>query len=64
MYQMVQKLKGIKREMKEWSKIVSENVHEKLTRNAYKIDFVESKLLSNLNSYRFNSWMNCLLKQR
>ena len=64
MFKLFKKLKIIKYEIKDWSKKQFGNLHEKLTKNATKIDYVEEWLLSNSNSYRFNSQMNCLLRQR
>ena len=55
MFNFTKKLKNVKYEIKGWSKNHFDNFHEKLTRNTQKTDYVEDKLLSNLNSYRLNS---------
>jgi len=51
-------------EIKEWSNGHFGNIHDKITKNDLKLKYVEERLLDNPNSFQFNSWMECLLKQR
>ena len=39
-------------------------LYENLAKNAQKIEDVENKLLNDPNSFRLNSWMSRLIKQR
>jgi len=64
MFRIICKLKNVKCEVKDWSKKHSGNAYDKLAKNAQKIDYVEERLLSNPEGHGFNSWMQCLLKQR
>ena len=64
MFKLANKLKIILHEVKGWSKNHFGNLHNKIVHNTQKIDHVEEKLLSNSESFRFNAWMTCLLKQR
>jgi len=64
MYKIMRKLKLVKLKFKDQSKKHIGNVHDKLSKNAQKIKYVEERFLSNPDSYRFNSWMHRLPKQR
>ena len=64
MFKFVKKLKTIKYEIKDWSKKHFGNLHDKITKNGKKIEYVEERFLLDSNNYRFNSWVNPLLKQR
>ena len=55
MYKLMTKLKSVKFEVKDWSKMHIGNAYDKLSINAQKIDYVEQTLLSSTDSYRFNS---------
>jgi len=54
----MQKLKTAKHNVKEWSKKYFGNIHDKLTRNVQKIEYVEGRLTAQPNSYRFQAWMH------
>ena len=64
MFKLVQKLKTRKYEIKEWAKKQFGNIHDKLSKNAVKINYIEDKLLSDPTSHRLNSWIKRLIKQR
>ena len=64
MFQFAQKIKFVKRELKTWAKSHFGNFHDKVSKNEDKIRYVESKLLDNPSSFRLNSWLTWLLKQR
>ena len=64
MFKLVQKLKMLKYEIKGWSKNQFGNLHNKLAHNTKQIEYVEDKILSSPDSFRLNTWMTRLLKQR
>jgi len=64
MFNFAKKLKTIKHKVKGWSKTHFGNLHDKLAKNTQKINYIEDKLLSNLESFWLNSWLTRLLKQR
>ena len=64
MFQFAKKLKLIKYEVKDWSKNQFGNYHDKISKNEQKIEYVERQLLNSPNSFRLNSWMIRLIKQR
>jgi len=64
MFKIMRKLKTIKYDLKDWLKKNFGNIHERMAKNAHKIDYVEERLIVNANSHRFNSWRHRLLKQR
>jgi len=61
---LVRKLKSVKIELKDWEKKYIGNPYDKLSKNAQKLAYVEERLTANPDSYRLNSWLNRLLKQR
>ena len=63
MFKIAKELKIIKQEVKCWSKNHFGNLHNKLTHNSKRIEYVEVKLLANPESIRLNQWMTRLLKQ-
>ena len=63
MFQIMQKLKSAKHDLKAWLKRNFGNFKDKFGKNTEKIEYVEERLIANPNSYRFNSWMQRLLKQ-
>jgi len=64
MFQVSKKLKLVKYEVKDWAKKQFGNFQDKIFMNEQKIEYVERKLLENPNSFRLNSWMTRLIKQR
>ena len=64
LYKLVRKLKIVKFELKDRAKKSIGNPYDELSKNAQKLAYVEERLMVNPNSYRFNSWLNRLLKQR
>ena len=58
MFKIMQKLKTAKHNVKDWSKKYFGNIHDKLTRNVQKIEYVEGRLTAQPNSYRFQAWMH------
>ena len=64
MFQFAKKLKLIKHEVKDWSKNHFGNYHDKLSKNEQKIEYVERQLFNSPHSFRLNSWMIRLIKQR
>jgi len=63
MHTLTRKLKNVKWQLKEWAKHHIGNLYDKLSRNAQKLEYVEERLVANPYRYRFNSWLNRLLKQ-
>ena len=64
MFILVKNLRLIKYAIKEWSKKQFGNIHDKLVKDAARIEYVEEKLLENATNYRLNTWITRLLKQR
>jgi len=64
MYQMAIKLRRVKYELRMWAKQHFCNFSEKVEKNEDKLNYVEGKLLDKPSSFRLNSWMARLLKQR
>ena len=64
MFRFVKKLKAIKNDLKPWAKSTFRHVHGKLQQNSDKINYVEARLIDDLESHRFNNWFNRLVKQR
>ena len=64
MFQMVKKLRAVKFDLRIWAKQHFGNFHLKTTNNEEKIRYVESRLVRNPTSFRLNSWLVRLLKQR
>jgi len=54
-YRVMRKLRCVKHDVKDWSKRYFGNFNDKLSKNSGKIDHVEERLITNLNSHRFNS---------
>ena len=54
MFLIVRKLKCVKNNVKQWAKHQRENIHDKLPKNAKKIDYVEQRILSSPGCFRFN----------
>jgi len=49
---------------KDWSKKHFGNIRGMIIKNNQKIEYVEERLITDLNSHGFNSWMEKLIKQR
>jgi len=64
MFKLTRNLKNIKQAVKGWSKNQFGHYQDKITTNMQKIEYVENKLIDNPDSYRLNSWLQRLLKQR
>jgi len=64
MFQLSQKLKGLKLAIKPWAKSTFGNFQDKLHRNLDKINYVEGQLIDDPMNSRLNDWPNRLIKQR
>ena len=64
MYQLAQKLKKIRLDLKSLSKSTFGNFKHKLERNEEKLLHVETKLVQDPNNAQLNNWHYRLIKQR
>ena len=64
MYQLAQKLKKIRLDLKSLSKSTFGNFKHKLERNEEKLLHVETKLVQDPNNAQLNNWRYRLIKQR
>jgi len=64
MFRFTRKLRRIKRELKIWSRSKFSAFRTQIEKNTSKLQFVESRIITNPQSPRLNDWHFRLLKQR
>jgi len=64
MFRFAERIKAIKKNLKQWSATKFTNYRVQIEKNTAKLQYVETKLLESPNSHRLNNWHFRLIKQR
>jgi len=63
MFRFAQRIKAIKKDLKQWSSTKFANYRVQIEKNTAKLQYVETKLLESPNSHQLNNWHFRLIKQ-